>query len=65
MVTGGADRRVRLWEPVVTAHPSAIFPLQSNKIMDVVILAHLNIIISFNKNGVSVFSTHNEYIMKF
>ncbi|XP_077286699.1 uncharacterized protein LOC143911608 [Arctopsyche grandis] len=52
LVTGGTDRRLRLWEPVITIRPSAIFPIQSAKIIDVIFLAHLHAIMSFNKNGV-------------
>jgi WD40 repeat protein len=54
LATGSSDRVVRLWNPVVTRLPLMSLFGHKAPVVDVLIMRHLNAVVSFAEDGVSV-----------
>lgn len=53
MVTGGSDRKVRLWSRYVTSSPVATLPGHHTTVLDVAIYQHVRQIFSYSRDAVS------------
>lgn len=64
MVTGGSDRKVRLWSQYVTSSPVATLPGHHTTVLDVSIYQHVGQIFSYSRDAVSELGfTINAYII--
>lgn len=64
MVTGGSDRKVRLWSQYVTSSPVATLSGHHTTVLDVAIYQHVGQIFSYSRDAVSELGfTINAYII--